>query len=178
MARNPVPKYLSLCCDRIFFSNFLVRVPPHEASLVLSEFSWQLGLRYCLLHKLFLMKFPSMKIVVLHHIKKKNKNKGNISKNLQLPPSPLDNHDKTFDDHLFRLGLSLSALIFLLLLEAHNYTPVFSARQTYIVYLITAVSFDIIDTVYFLDLLWQSFVRTFISFHSRSDTHITLLAIF
>uniref|UniRef100_A0A915AA12 Uncharacterized protein n=1 Tax=Parascaris univalens TaxID=6257 RepID=A0A915AA12_PARUN len=75
----------------------------------------------------------------------------------QLPPSPLDNHDKTFDDHLFRLGLSLSALIFLLLLEAHNYTPVFSTRQTYIVYLITAVSFDIIDTVYFLDLLWQSF---------------------
>uniref|UniRef100_A0A914R5U4 Uncharacterized protein n=1 Tax=Parascaris equorum TaxID=6256 RepID=A0A914R5U4_PAREQ len=86
----------------------------------------------------------------------------------QLPPSPLDNHDKTFDDHLFRLGLSLSALIFLLLLEAHNYTPVFSTRQTYIVYLITAVSFDIIDTVYFLDLLWQSFVSKFISFDSYS----------
>ncbi|VDM43039.1 unnamed protein product, partial [Toxocara canis] len=75
----------------------------------------------------------------------------------QLPPTPLDNHDKLFDDHLFRLGLSLSALIFLFLLEAHHYTPVFSNRQTYIIYLVTAICFDIIDTVCFLDLLWQSF---------------------
>ncbi|VDK55925.1 unnamed protein product [Anisakis simplex] len=75
---------------------------------------------------------------------------------LQLPPNPMDNNDKIFDDHLFRLNLALSALIFLFLLESHHYTPVFSSRQTYIVYLITVVCLDLIDTIYFLDLLWQS----------------------
>lgn len=75
----------------------------------------------------------------------------------QIPPQGLDNNDKLFDDHLFKLGLSLSVLIFLFLLEAHHYTPLMSQRQLYITYLTTAVCLDITDTIYFLDLLWQSF---------------------
>ncbi|KAK0399320.1 hypothetical protein QR680_002991 [Steinernema hermaphroditum] len=75
----------------------------------------------------------------------------------EIPPIPLDNNNKLFDDHLFRLGLSLSVLVFLLLLEAHHYTPNYSNRQTYISYLATAVAFDLIDAICFLDLLWKSF---------------------
>ncbi|KAK6052334.1 hypothetical protein COOONC_10161, partial [Cooperia oncophora] len=75
----------------------------------------------------------------------------------ELPPGPLDNNDKLFDDHLFKLGLSLSVLIFLFLLEAHHYTPLMSARQLYITYLTTAICLDLVDNIYFLDLLWQSF---------------------
>ncbi|VDM81717.1 unnamed protein product, partial [Strongylus vulgaris] len=75
----------------------------------------------------------------------------------QLPPGPLDNNDKVFDDHMFKLGLSLSVLIFLFLLEAHHYTPLMSARQLYITYLSTAICLDLVDNIYFLDLLWQSF---------------------
>ncbi|KIH64900.1 hypothetical protein ANCDUO_04781 [Ancylostoma duodenale] len=74
-----------------------------------------------------------------------------------LPPGPLDNNDKLFDDHLFKLGLSLSVLIFLFMLEAHHYTPLMSARQLYITYLSTAICLDLVDNIYFLDLLWQSF---------------------
>ncbi|XGW31357.1 hypothetical protein V3C99_009935 [Haemonchus contortus] len=74
----------------------------------------------------------------------------------ELPPGPLDNNDKLFDDHLFKLGLSLSVLIFLFLLEAHHYTPLMSARQLYITYLATAICLDLVDNIYFLDLLWQS----------------------
>ncbi|KAE9420953.1 hypothetical protein Angca_000247, partial [Angiostrongylus cantonensis] len=75
----------------------------------------------------------------------------------ELPPGPLDNNDKHFDDHLFKLGLSLSVLIFLFMLEAHHYTPLMSARQLYITYLVTAICLDLVDNIYFLDLLWQSF---------------------
>ncbi|CAJ0932998.1 unnamed protein product, partial [Mesorhabditis belari] len=75
----------------------------------------------------------------------------------QLPPTGIDNHDKLFDDHLFKLGLSLSVLIFLFLLESHHYTPLMSQRQLYITYLTTAVCLDLTDTIYFLDLLWQSY---------------------
>ncbi|CAJ0565346.1 unnamed protein product, partial [Mesorhabditis spiculigera] len=74
----------------------------------------------------------------------------------KLPAAGLDNNDKLFDDHLFKLGLSLSVLIFLFLLEAHHYTPLMSQRQLYITYLTTAVCLDLTDTIYFLDLLWQS----------------------
>jgi len=74
----------------------------------------------------------------------------------QLPPSGPDHNDKLFDDHLFRLGLSLSILIFLFLLESHHYTPVLSPRQLYITYLVTAICLDLVDTIYFLDLLWQA----------------------
>lgn len=76
----------------------------------------------------------------------------------ELPPNSADNNDKFFDDNLFRLGLALSAFVFLFLLESHHYTPVLSQRQLYVTYLATAVCFDIIDTVYFLDLLWQAVV--------------------
>uniref|UniRef100_A0A183HZ35 Conserved plasma membrane protein n=1 Tax=Onchocerca flexuosa TaxID=387005 RepID=A0A183HZ35_9BILA len=75
----------------------------------------------------------------------------------QLPPVKTDSHDKILDDHLFRLGLSLSAPIFILLLESHHYTTVNSNRQLYLIYLMTSITFDLIDTVCFLDLLWQSF---------------------
>ncbi|KJH49015.1 hypothetical protein DICVIV_04853 [Dictyocaulus viviparus] len=75
----------------------------------------------------------------------------------ELPPGPLDNNDKLFDDHLFKLGLSLSVLIFLFMLEAHHYTPLMSARQLYITYLNTSICLDLVDNIYFLDLLWQSF---------------------
>ncbi|VBB32889.1 unnamed protein product [Acanthocheilonema viteae] len=77
----------------------------------------------------------------------------------QLPPTKIDSHDKILDDHLFRLGLSLSAPIFILLLESHHYTTVNSNRQLYLIYLMTTVTFDLIDTICFLDLLWQSFVN-------------------
>lgn len=75
----------------------------------------------------------------------------------ELPPVSLDNNDKLFDDQLFKLGLSLSVLIFLFLLEAHHYTPLMSTRQMYISYLTTAICLDLIDNIYFIDLLWQSF---------------------
>ncbi|ETN72040.1 hypothetical protein NECAME_19045 [Necator americanus] len=58
---------------------------------------------------------------------------------------------------MFKLGLSLSVLIFLFMLEAHHYTPLMSARQLYITYLSTAICLDLVDNIYFLDLLWQSF---------------------
>uniref|UniRef100_A0A915PUE9 Uncharacterized protein n=1 Tax=Setaria digitata TaxID=48799 RepID=A0A915PUE9_9BILA len=75
----------------------------------------------------------------------------------QLPPVKTDPQDKILDDHLFRLGLSLSAPIFIFLLESHHYTTVNSNRQLYLIYLMTVITFDLIDTICFLDLLWQSF---------------------
>uniref|UniRef100_A0A0N4U9M8 Conserved protein n=1 Tax=Dracunculus medinensis TaxID=318479 RepID=A0A0N4U9M8_DRAME len=75
----------------------------------------------------------------------------------ELPPTKSDNNDKIFDDHLFRLGLSLSLLLYVFLVESHHYTSLTSIRQLYIIYLTTAICFDLIDTIYFLDLLWQSF---------------------
>lgn len=75
----------------------------------------------------------------------------------ELPSTKTDLDEKILDDHLFRLGLSLSAPIFILLLESHHYTTVNSYRQLYLIYLMTTVTFDLIDTVCFLDLLWQSF---------------------
>jgi hypothetical protein len=80
----------------------------------------------------------------------------------------MDNNDKLFDDHMFRLCLSLSILIFLFLLESHHYTPVLSTRQIYITYLATAICLDLVDTIYFLDLLWQSLVRV----EAKSDSAI------
>uniref|UniRef100_A0A914WJI8 Transmembrane protein n=1 Tax=Plectus sambesii TaxID=2011161 RepID=A0A914WJI8_9BILA len=71
-------------------------------------------------------------------------------------PAKAGEHDKLFNDHLLRLCLSLSVLIFLFLLEAHHYTHLLSHRQLYITYLVTAICLDLIDTIYFLDLLWQS----------------------
>lgn len=68
-----------------------------------------------------------------------------------------DNYNsKILDDHLLKLGLCLSALIFVFLLEAHHYTPLGSTRQLYITYLMTAIALDILDTVSFIDLLWQN----------------------
>ncbi|CAI4224423.1 unnamed protein product [Auanema sp. JU1783] len=78
----------------------------------------------------------------------------------KLPPGSLDNNDKLFDDQLFKLGLTLSAPIFLFLLETHHYTPLMSTRQMYIAYLATAVCLDLIDNIDFMDLLWQSFNDT------------------
>ncbi|EGT59819.1 hypothetical protein CAEBREN_10024 [Caenorhabditis brenneri] len=73
-----------------------------------------------------------------------------------IPPTPLDNNDKLFDDFLFKTGLSLSVLIFLFIFESHHYTPLVSVRQVYISYLVAAICLDLIDNVYFLDLLWQA----------------------
>lgn len=77
---------------------------------------------------------------------------------MQLPAEPMDNNDKLFDDHLLKLSLSLSVLVFLFLLEAHHYTPLKSDRQLYITYLVTAICFDLLDTITFLDLIWQALV--------------------
>lgn len=46
-------------------------------------------------------------------------------------------------------------------LQAHHYTPLGSPRQLYITYLMTAISLDILDTVSFVDLLWQNKVCPF-----------------
>lgn len=73
-----------------------------------------------------------------------------------IPPTPLDNNDKLFDDFLFKTGLSLSVLVFLFIFESHHYTPLVSARQVYISYLVAAICLDLIDNIYFLDLLWQA----------------------
>lgn len=73
-----------------------------------------------------------------------------------IPPTPLDNNDKLFDDFLFKAGLSLSVLIFLFIFESHHYTPLVSVRQVYISYLVAAICLDLIDNIYFLDLLWQA----------------------
>lgn len=75
-----------------------------------------------------------------------------------IPPTPLDNNDKLFDDFLFKAGLSLSVLIFLFIFESHHYTPLVSVRQVYISYLVAAICLDLIDNIYFLDLLWQASV--------------------
>ncbi|GMT24150.1 hypothetical protein PFISCL1PPCAC_15447, partial [Pristionchus fissidentatus] len=74
----------------------------------------------------------------------------------ELPPKPLDHNDKLLDDHLLKLCLCLSALIFIFLLESHHYTPTSSPRQLYINYLMTAICLDLLDTVSFIDLLWQN----------------------
>ncbi|CAI2351156.1 unnamed protein product [Caenorhabditis sp. 36 PRJEB53466] len=73
-----------------------------------------------------------------------------------IPATPLDNNDKLFDDFLFKAGLSLSVLIFLFIFESHHYTPLVSVRQIYISYLVAAICLDLIDNIYFLDLLWQA----------------------
>lgn len=77
-----------------------------------------------------------------------------------IPATPLDNNDKLFDDFLFKAALSLSVLIFLFVFESHHYTPLVSVRQVYISYLVAAICLDLIDNIYFLDLLWQASVRT------------------
>ncbi|VDD96686.1 unnamed protein product [Enterobius vermicularis] len=64
--------------------------------------------------------------------------------------------DEFFDEHLLRLGLSASVLIFVFYLEANHYTPLVSNRQLYIVYLATAITVDLIDTILFLDLLGEA----------------------
>ncbi|PAV92223.1 hypothetical protein WR25_08995 isoform A [Diploscapter pachys] len=73
-----------------------------------------------------------------------------------IPPTALQNNDKIFDDMLFKLTLSLSFVIFMFILEAHHYTPLRSPRQLYISYLATAICLDLVDNIYFLDLLWQA----------------------
>lgn len=55
------------------------------------------------------------------------------------------------------------------MLEAHHYTPLMSARQLYITYLSTAICLDLVDNIYFLDLLWQSFVSYFSNFYAPID---------
>lgn len=67
--------------------------------------------------------------------------------------------DEFFDEHLLRLGLSASVLIFVFYLEANHYTPLVSNRQLYIVYLATAITVDLIDTILFLDLLGEAEVN-------------------
>uniref|UniRef100_A0A0N5A814 Transmembrane protein n=1 Tax=Syphacia muris TaxID=451379 RepID=A0A0N5A814_9BILA len=64
--------------------------------------------------------------------------------------------DQFFDEHLLRLGLSISVLIFIFYLEASHYIPLVSNRQAYIIYLATAITIDLLDTVTFLDLLGEA----------------------
>ncbi|GMS95738.1 hypothetical protein PENTCL1PPCAC_17913, partial [Pristionchus entomophagus] len=89
--------------------------------------------------------------------------------------SSTDNYNgKLLDDHLLKLGLCLSVLVFIFLLEAHHYTPLGSSRQLYITYLMSAISFDILDTVSFVDLLWQN--KEF-NWHLPFWLEITILSI-
>lgn len=49
-----------------------------------------------------------------------------------------------------------------MLSESHHYTHVNSPRQLYITYLNTAVALDLLDTIFFLDLLWQNQVGRYV----------------
>ncbi len=62
--------------------------------------------------------------------------------------------DSIFGKHTYRLILSLSCPIFLLLVEAHHYTKLNSPRQLYLSHLVGGVTMDILDTIFFMDLLW------------------------
>lgn len=57
---------------------------------------------------------------------------------------------------VLQLTLSLTAVIFLLMVESHHYTQLASPRQLYLTYLATAVTLDILDSILFLDLLWDT----------------------
>ncbi|CAD6193515.1 unnamed protein product [Caenorhabditis auriculariae] len=74
----------------------------------------------------------------------------------ELPPVPTDNNDKLFDDQTFKLALSLSVLIFVFIFETHHYTPLMSNRQVFISYFLVSICLDLVDNIYFLDLLWQA----------------------
>jgi hypothetical protein len=64
--------------------------------------------------------------------------------------------DTLFNRNLYKLNLAMSALIFLFLVEAHHYTQLNSPRQMYLAYLESAITLDILDSIIFLNLLWDS----------------------
>ena len=68
--------------------------------------------------------------------------------------------DQVFGRHMYKLTLSLTAVIFLLMVESHHYTALASPRQLYLTYLATAVTLDVLDSILFLDLLWDDKVDT------------------
>lgn len=63
----------------------------------------------------------------------------------------------------YRLTLSASAVIFLMLVLSHHYHKLNSPRQTYISYLASAVTLDILDSILFLDLLYNPKLTGFIT---------------
>lgn len=64
-------------------------------------------------------------------------------------------NEDLFGRHVFKLNLALAAIVFLFLVEAHHFTQYNSPRQLYLTYLESAITLDIIDSVYFLNLLWE-----------------------
>jgi len=87
-------------------------------------------------------------------------------KDLRVTP-PVDSNDGLeayFGQHTYKLTLALSAIIFLLLVEAHHYTQLNSPRQLYLTYLSSVITLDLLDSIMFLELLWDRRVRGFIDF--------------
>jgi hypothetical protein len=65
-----------------------------------------------------------------------------------------------FGRNIFKLNLALAAVVFLFLVEAHHYTQLNSPRQLYLSYLENAITLDLLDSIYFLDLLWLDKVHS------------------
>uniref|UniRef100_A0A0K0F2K4 Transmembrane protein n=1 Tax=Strongyloides venezuelensis TaxID=75913 RepID=A0A0K0F2K4_STRVS len=73
-----------------------------------------------------------------------------------LIPQPLENYEKVFDDHLYKLTVGLSIFIFVILLEANHYTSLTSKRQISIDNIFNSRCLDILDTISILDLLFEN----------------------
>ncbi len=81
---------------------------------------------------------------------------GKVAVTFRLYESKIDtNSENLFGQHTYKLTLGLAAVIFLLLVESHHYTVLNSPRQLYLTYLATNVTLDLLDSVYFLELLWN-----------------------
>lgn len=89
-----------------------------------------------------------------------------------------ENLDQIFGRHTYRLTLALTAVIFLLMVESHHYTALASPRQLYLTYLATAVTLDILDSVLFLDLLWDEQIRGAPQMDFALEVTILVLACF
>uniref|UniRef100_A0A0K0EC85 G-protein coupled receptors family 1 profile domain-containing protein n=1 Tax=Strongyloides stercoralis TaxID=6248 RepID=A0A0K0EC85_STRER len=73
-----------------------------------------------------------------------------------LIPQPLENYEKIFDDHLFKITIGLSIFIFVTLVEANHYTSLTSKRQISIDNIFSNRCLDILDTISIFDLLFEN----------------------
>lgn len=81
---------------------------------------------------------------------------------------------ETFGIRTLQLILSLSAIVFLFLVLSHHYTTHNSPRQTYLNYLSSTVSFDVIDSVSFLQLLTNDATKQSLNEETYALKHVIL----
>lgn len=68
---------------------------------------------------------------------------------------PILNTQDLWGINVYRLILTISCIIFLLLVLSHHYTKLSSPRQQYLSYLASSVTLDILDSIQFLNFLFD-----------------------